>query len=163
MKQLAIIGDYDSERPSHRATEASIEHARVSGNLDIEYTWIRSSEVRRSQVANYSGIWIAPGPPHEDLKGTLLAIETAREERIPLLGTCGGFQLVALEFIRNVLGMLEADHAEYSPTSSQSIVVKSACSIAGQEMSLNIIEGNTVSELYGAQIVKEKLLLFIRD
>ena len=38
----------------------------------------------------------------------------ARERRVPLLGTCGGFQNVLIEFARNVLGIVDADSAEHT-------------------------------------------------
>jgi CTP synthase (UTP-ammonia lyase) len=34
-----------------------------------------------------------------------------------LLGTCGGFQHVVIEYARNVLGFADAQHAEYDPGS----------------------------------------------
>ena len=41
----------------------------------------------------------------------LLAIKWAREQRIPFLGICLGFQLAVIEWARNVCGLAGASHA----------------------------------------------------
>ena len=46
---------------------------------------------------------------------TLDAIQWARINSIPFLGTCGGFQHAVIEYARNVLHWNEADHAESNP------------------------------------------------
>jgi CTP synthase (UTP-ammonia lyase) len=38
---------------------------------------------------------------------------------VPLLGACGGFQRVVLEYARNMLGFADAHHAEYDPYASR--------------------------------------------
>ncbi len=58
---------------------------------------------------------MAPGSPYKNMDNTLWTIRYAREHDIPLLGTCGGFQHVIIEIARNVLGIEDAEHAEYDP------------------------------------------------
>jgi CTP synthase (UTP-ammonia lyase) len=62
------------------------------------------------------GLIVAPGSPCRSQQGALVVIEHARLHSLPLLGTCGGFQHVVLEFARNVLGFADAQHAETTPT-----------------------------------------------
>lgn len=44
----------------------------------------------------------------------LLAIKWAREQKIPFLGICLGFQLAVIEWARNVCGLAGASHASVS-------------------------------------------------
>jgi len=50
-----------------------------------------------SLFKRYTGIWIAPGSPYQDLNKTLWAIRHAREHCISCFGKCGGFQPMILE------------------------------------------------------------------
>jgi CTP synthase (UTP-ammonia lyase) len=49
------------------------------------------------------------------MTGALAAIRHARERRLPFLGTCAGFQHAVVEYARNVLGWLDADHGRFLP------------------------------------------------
>lgn len=76
---------------------------------------------------------ISPGSPYVSTAGSIAGIQWARENDVPLLGTCGGFQHVVIEFARNVLGIRDAEHAETSPDASELVVVPLACSLVGQQ------------------------------
>ena len=67
-------------------------------------------------------MWIAPASPYRSMRGALEAITFARSHDLPLLGTCGGFQHVVIEFARNVAGIPDAAHAEYDPTTSRLLI-----------------------------------------
>ena len=44
----------------------------------------------------------------------MLAIKWAREQKIPFLGICLGFQLAVIEWARNVCGLTGTSHAPLS-------------------------------------------------
>jgi len=48
---------------------------------------------------------------------------------MPILSTCGGFQYMAVEFARNVAGIVDAGHAESDPDSQAVVVGALACSL----------------------------------
>jgi CTP synthase (UTP-ammonia lyase) len=48
---------------------------------------------------------------------------------------------VVLEFARNVLGVADAQHAEYDPDASTLFVTPLSCSLAGQEMTVDVRAG----------------------
>ena len=60
----------------------------------------------------FDALWIVPGTPYRDDRPVFAAIERARREGVPILGTCGGFQHMVVEFARNAAGIREAAHAE---------------------------------------------------
>jgi len=70
----------------------------------------------------FDAVWIAPASPYRSMRGALEAITFARSHDLPLLGTCGGFQHVVIEFARNVAGIPDAAHAEYDPTTSRLLI-----------------------------------------
>lgn len=82
--------------------------------------------------------------------GALAAIRYAREHGVPLLGTCGGFQHVVVEFMRDVLGLADADHEETNPAAPRLAVTTLACSLAGQDHPVTLIAGTRAAALYRA-------------
>jgi CTP synthase (UTP-ammonia lyase) len=157
--QVAIIGDYDADFEPHRATEAAISHAAEFLRAEIEVTWIATDSIGekpQSQFARFGAFWIAPGSPYRSLAGALAAIRCAREQDMPLLGTCGGLQHMIVEFARNVLGLADATHAEYDPNASMLFVTPLSCSLAGKEMQVTITPGSRAAIAYGVLQATER-------
>ncbi len=102
------------------------------------------------------GLWVAPGSPYKDLSQALQAIRLARENLIPCLGTCGGFQHMILEFARNVLGFADARHAEYAPDASRLFISALSCSVVGKEMRVRLRPHTTAHTLYGGDEAVER-------
>jgi CTP synthase (UTP-ammonia lyase) len=157
--QIGIVGDYDATKPTHRATVAAIAHACEQRGLSCDMTWVATDEISRYGVEvleRFDGLIIAPGSPYRSCDGALAAIEYARIHDLPLLGTCGGFQHVVLEFARNVLGFEDAEHAEYDPYASRLFITPLVCSVGGQAMTVHIEEGSRAARAYGQSTAVEQ-------
>lgn len=155
MTKIAILGEYNVDFPPHPATDAAILHSNKRLGQDVKADWISTANIDISTMNAYSAIWIAPGSPYKNLGKTLEAIRYARENNLPCLGTCGGFQHIVIEYARNVLGYTDAQHAEYDPYASNLFISSLACSLAGKEMSLRFVAGSRIAEIYGALEAKE--------
>ena len=103
-----------------------------------------------ADVVGFDGIWVVPGSPYENRDGVLAAIGAARAARIPLLGTCGGFQHLLLEFARNVCGLLGVENAEQHPGAPELLIVPLACSLLGEEATVIIESGSIAARAMGA-------------
>jgi CTP synthase len=64
-----------------------------------------SSVHMRTELITSSGILVPGGFGVRGTEGMLLAIKYAREQKVPFLGICLGFQLAVIEWARNVLGI----------------------------------------------------------
>ncbi|MHC9063412.1 CTP synthase C-terminal region-related (seleno)protein [Nitrospira sp. CMX1] len=153
---IAVLGEYTPSYGPHQATDAAIEHSKKFLGVDIGVEWISTQAIDERGLNDYSGLWIAPGSPYKSLEKTLRTIQYAREHRVPCLGTCGGFQHMLLEYVRNVLSLKDSGHAEYDPYASNLFISRLACSLAGREMELNLVAGSQVAAIYGATSVKEQ-------
>ena len=111
-RQLAILGEFTPSFAPHAATNAAIAHACAASGLDVRASWISTEAIDAALFTQFDGIWVAPGSPYKNMAKTLWAIRAARENGVPCLGTCGGFQHIILEYARNVLGFADAQHAE---------------------------------------------------
>ena len=139
---IGVVG-ISTEFPPHPATEAALRHSAEGLGVEPDVRWLATELLaeadprcrRRCPV-------VCPGSPYKSLEGALRAIRFAREEDVPFLGTCGGFQHVVLEYARNVLGFEDAQHAEYDPYASGLFVTELSCSLAGQKMEVRLAEGS---------------------
>ena len=153
---LVILGEYDPDFETHRATDAAIRHSLVGQNAELRASWISTETIKEADVVQAHGLWVAPGSPYKDLSKALQAIRLARENLIPCLGTCGGFQHMVLEFARNVLGLADARHAEYDPDASRLFISALNCSVAGRELRVRLQPHTTAHTLYGRDEVIER-------
>ena len=159
---LAIVADFDPESKSHVATNAAIAHSAEALGLGIEPRWIGTGDLARpgglKQLSGFNGLWIGPGSPYVSMGGALSAIRLAREQEIPLFGTCGGFQHIILEHARNVLGFSDAEHEESSPGASRLFISRLACSLVGRTMSITLKPGSMLAGIYGRSAIQEEYL-----
>jgi CTP synthase (UTP-ammonia lyase) len=154
-RSIAILGEYNPSFQPHVSTSAAIEHSR-SMSVDVDATWLSTEEIDETLFERFSGIWVAPGSPYKNMDNTLWAIRFARENKVPCLGTCGGFQHLIIEYARNVLEFKDAQHAEYDPYASNLLISQLACALAGREMRLTFSPGSQVAEIYGARSATEE-------
>lgn len=129
-------------------------------SLSISPHWVPTTELASAsglkRLAGFSGFWIAPASPYASMIGALSAIRLAREEGIPLLGTCGGFQHLILEYARNVLGFADAEHGETAPEAGRLFISRLACSLAGRTMTIRLEPGSLVARLCGRPTTQEQ-------
>lgn len=153
---LALIAEYDPDFEPHVHTDAAIAHAASALSLDVQSEWISTEDAHLTTLSEFDAMWLAPGSPYRNLSRTLDAIRFAREHDIPTLGTCGGYQHMVIEFARNVMGMSDAQHAEYDPYASRVIVSRLPCSLVGHELELSLTPGSRAAAAYGTTSVTER-------
>jgi CTP synthase (UTP-ammonia lyase) len=154
--RIAVVGEYDPSNSTHQATTRSLENAARGARCDLSLNWLSTEGINLSDLREYDGLLIAPGSPYKDLGTAVATIQWARETKLPLLGTCGGFQHIILEFARNVLGIEDAAHAEYDPSGSHLFISKLACSLVGKALEVNLVPGSLAASLYRAESVIEQ-------
>ena len=96
---IAVLGDRNVEQLTHREIDATLALLPA----DVDARWLPSPEAESAAAAN--AVWVVPGTPYRDDDAVLEAIRRARTAGMPILGTCGGFQYMSVEFARNVAGV----------------------------------------------------------
>lgn len=153
---LVILGEYDPNSGTHRATDAAIRHSLVALDAELAASWISTATIKEADILQAHGLWVAPGSPYKDLSRALQAIRLARENLVPCLGTCGGFQHMILEFARDVLGFTDATHAEYDPNASRLLISPLSCSLVGMELRVRLRPHTIAGTVYGRGEVIER-------
>ncbi len=138
--KIGIIGDYNGSNPTHVATNNGIQHASEVLGEPIETVWLTTDQPQ--EFGKYQGLLGSPGSPYRSFAGALAGIRYARENNVPFIGTCGGFQHLVIEYARNVMGFRDANHAESSPEASCLFITPLSCSLVGKTMEVAIQAGS---------------------
>ena len=110
--RVALVGKYVELKDAYISITEALYHAGVAHNTEVQVLRVDSETLEErglEALDGAMGILVAPGFGARGIKGKLLAIRHAREERVPFLGICYGMQLACVEFARNVCG-LEGAH-----------------------------------------------------
>jgi len=74
------------------------------------------------KLREYDGIFVPYGFGPRGTEGKIMAIQFARENGVPFLGICYGFQLAVIEFARHVCGLKDANSTEINPNSPNPVI-----------------------------------------
>jgi CTP synthase (UTP-ammonia lyase) len=146
--RIGVIGDFNGNNPTHIATTAGIQHAAQALGESIEAVWLPTDQPQ--EFGNFQGLIGSPGSPYRSMEGALAGIRYARENNVPFIGTCGGFQHLVIEYARNVMGFADAEHAESSPDASCLFITPLSCSLVGKTMEVKIQAGSKAAAAWQA-------------
>jgi CTP synthase (UTP-ammonia lyase) len=123
---IAVLGDRNVDFLTHREIDATL--ALVPADVDAR--WLPSPEAESAAEAD--GLWVVPGTPYRDDGAVLEAIHRARTAGMPILGTCGGFQYMVVEFARNAAGIGGAAYEETDPEAPDPVVARLSSARSGR-------------------------------
>jgi len=113
---IGITGKYISVRDSYASIINSLEHAGIALGSDVDIKWIDTTDVNDSNVAErlkeVDGIIVPGGFGTRGTEGKIACVKYARENGLPYLGICYGFQMAVIEFARNVCQLAGANSTE---------------------------------------------------
>ncbi|MEU6085388.1 hypothetical protein ABZ865_01020 [Streptomyces sp. NPDC047085] len=154
---LALVGDRSPNVVSHTRVPLLLDALAARDRLVLDAYWIPSEDAEaEGAVRGFDAVWVLPGSPYRSEAGVLAAVRTAREEGIPFLGTCGGFQHALLEFARNVCGLTRAAHAENDPDADDPLIEPLACSLVGHEAAVTLEPGSLAHSVIGSARTVER-------
>jgi len=150
MARIALVGDRSANVRAHARIPMVIDALLRRDGIALDVYWIATPDTEAADLGGFDAIWLAPGSPYESADGAIAAVRTARERRIPFLGTCGGFQHALLEFARNVCGLAGVENAEVTPEAAEHLIVALECSLKGHEEAVMIVPGTLAAKISGA-------------
>ena len=158
---IAVVGDRVDGFEAQDSIGPAIDHAAAAlGLRSPGVRWIGTDQIDPRDpdacLAGAGAVWCAPGSPYRSLTGALAAIRWAREQEVPFLGTCAGFQHGVIEFARSVLGHPAAAHAEYAHDESAELFIDELlCSLVGQTLRVELVDPE-LRHIYGASEAVER-------
>lgn len=153
---VALIGDYDPQVTAHQAIPVALGLVAEQLDRQVQFEWLATDQIHADTPLNrFDGFWCVPASPYKSEQGALRAIRFAREQQRPFLGTCGGFQHAVLEFSRNVLGWMDAEHGETSPYAERAILYPLTCSLVEAIDSIHLLPGSLIAKAYETSEIQE--------
>lgn len=123
---IGITGKYTAVRDSYASIINAIEHAGIALGCDVKIKWIETTgitdENTAEKLSDVDGIIVPGGFGTRGAEGKIACIKYARENNLPYLGLCFGFQMAVIEFARNVCGIKEANSTEIQPDCSEPVI-----------------------------------------
>ena len=136
--KIAIIGKYVNLKDSYVSVNQALLHSGAKLGTKIEIDWI-DSELLESESGNtlnnneineklklldiYNGILVPGGFGSRGSEGIIYSSNYARENNIPYLGICFGFQLAIIAFARYVCNLSEANTTEINQNTKYPVII----------------------------------------
>lgn len=111
---IGIVTKYGIE-DVYLSIKEALKHAGRALSTEVQIRWLDAETFNGNDLADLDGILVPGGFGPRGVAGKIRAIQYARENRIPFLGICLGFQMAVVEFARDVLGYQDAISEEFGP------------------------------------------------
>ncbi|WP_338739834.1 glutamine hydrolyzing CTP synthase [Haloplanus salilacus] len=111
---VALVGKYALE-DAYMSIHEALKHAGIHEEVDVNTLWVDADEMRdhhTERLREADAVVVPGGFGSRGSEGKIEAIRYARENDVPFLGLCLGFQMAVVEYARSVLGLEGAHSAE---------------------------------------------------
>jgi CTP synthase len=175
---ISMVGKYMELLDAYKSLIEALTHAGIHSSTKVNINYIDAERVENEGVgilADADAILVPGGFGERGVEGKLMAVQYARENKVPYLGICLGMQSVVIEFARNVLGLKGANSTEFdrnSPhpviglitewiTSEGEVEKRDESSDLGGTMRLGaqecrLVNDSSAREIYGADVIVER-------
>jgi len=123
---IGITGKYAHLRDAYASIDKACEHCSAHLGTKIDLRWIDTTEVDKDSVpdrlAELDAVIVPGGFGARGVEGKIACVRHCREQGIPYLGICLGFQVAVIEFARNVLILPDASSTEFSPSAQHPVI-----------------------------------------
>ena len=153
--RIALVGDYNPDVLAHQAIPLAIDDAAAVLDITADYDWIATTELSSPEdLVGYDALWLVPASPYKNVQAAFIAARYARENSLPFLGTCGGFQHALIEYARDVLGWQDAAHAE-TDTEGRMVIAPLTCSLVEVSDAIELRANTLIAKAYGQEEIEE--------
>jgi CTP synthase len=123
---IAVTGKYTALRDAYASIIKAGEHCGVHLGVNVNFKWMDTTDIDASNVAkrlrDVHGIIVPGGFGSRGTEGKIDCIRFARENKVPYLGLCLGFQMAVIEYARNVCGITDANSTEFEPRAKNPVI-----------------------------------------
>jgi CTP synthase len=123
---IAITGKYTSVRDSYASIINALEHAGIALGAKVNIKWIETTNLTDTNVSgnlvDVDGIIVPGGFGTRGAEGKICCVKYARENGLPYLGLCFGFQMAVIEFARNACALSGANSTEIESDCKEPVI-----------------------------------------
>lgn len=171
---VALVGKYIDLPDAYLSVTEALRAGGFANNARVNIRWVASDDCEtdagaKKVLGDVDAICVPGGFGVRGIEGKLGALRFARENKIPTLGLCLGLQCMVIEYSRNVVGIKDANSAEFDEKTSNPVISTMADQtdvVAGQRdmggtMRLGMYPaalkaGSTAERVYGSALVEER-------
>jgi CTP synthase len=168
--RIGIVGKYVELSESYKSLNEALTHGGFPTHKKVELVYVDSESIRTLEDAekallSVDGVLVPGGFGRRGTEGKILAIQYARENKVPFLGICLGMQLAVVEFARNVVGLEGANSTEFDESTEHPVIdlmlQQRALADKGGTMRLgaypcSLSKGSLAAEVYGVDSISER-------
>jgi CTP synthase len=125
--RIALIGKYAGLADSYVSMTEALRHSGALCQTQVQISYMEAEKFEENPeeletLRNFDGVFVPYGFGARGAEGKIVAIKYARENDIPFLGICFGFQLAVVEFARHVCGLKDANSTEINPETRHPVI-----------------------------------------
>ena len=125
--KIALVGKYAHLADSYVSMSEAMKHAGAACRSKVCVDYIEAEKLEQNpdcarMLQDVDGIFVPYGFGPRGTEGKITAIRFARENDVPFLGVCYGFQLAVIEFARDVCGLTDANSTEINSNSPYPVI-----------------------------------------
>jgi len=175
---ISMVGKYMELLDAYKSLIEAVTHAGIHTKTKVNFNFIDAERVENEGIEilkDADAILVPGGFGERGVEGKLMAVQYARENKVPYLGICLGMQSVVIEFARNVLGLKGSNSTEFDKSSPHPVIglitewitadgeveKRDESSDLGGTMRLGaqecrLVAGAKAREIYGADVIVER-------
>ena len=166
---IALVGKYTALADSYLSQLEALTHAGAERCCHVGIKFVDSDTLLHGDpgdiLGDVDGILVPGGFGVRGVEGKIAAARCARENGVPFLGVCLGFQIATIEIARDVLGLEGADSTEFEPGTKHPVIFimpeQAGVTQMGGTMRLGaqtvlVEKGSKAEALYGADRISER-------
>jgi CTP synthase len=125
--KVVLIGKYAGLTDSYVSMSEAFRHAGAACQTRVCLDYMEAEKLEKhpeaiEALSDYNGVFVPYGFGPRGTEGKIAAIRVARENDMPFLGICYGFQLAVVEFARHVCGLESANSTEIVPSTAFRVI-----------------------------------------
>lgn len=123
---IGLVGKYVELHDAYLSVTEALTHGGIGNKVKVNIDWIDSElltpENVEERLRDLDAILVPGGFGQRGVEGKIETIRYARTHGVPFFGICLGMQLAVVEYSRNVLGLEDANSAEFDPQSKHHVI-----------------------------------------
>ncbi len=166
---IALVGKYTKLADSYLSHIEAFTHAGAKLDTKVRIKFIDSDDLinndPKTLLGDVHGILVPGGFGVRGVEGKIIASRYARENNVPFLGVCLGFQIATIGIARDLLGLKDANSTEFDEKTKNPVIFmmgeqtdiedKGATMRLGAQP-VDIKEGSVAAKLYDATKISER-------
>lgn len=122
--RVGVVAKYAISKDAYASIFEALHHAGMHHGIKVIGELVDSEKLEKdsSILCCFDAIIVPGGFGSRGTEGKIKAIKYARENNVPFLGICFGFQLAVVEYARSVLGLLDSNSTEINEFTKNPVI-----------------------------------------